>query len=126
MATPRFTVEQVADALTKSHGFLSGAAKALGCTRRTITNYLNRHESLRRHVDELREQRLDFAEGVLMRLIKEGNVAAVIFFLKTQGRNRGYTERFEVAGESDALREFTASLADARARRHSERDRTVN
>jgi len=43
-----------------------------------------------------------FAESELMKLIKEGNVAATIFFLKTQGKKRGYVERQEVTGAEGA------------------------
>jgi hypothetical protein len=37
-----------------------------------------------------------------MKLIKDGNVAATIFFLKTQGKRRGYIERQEVTGAEGA------------------------
>jgi hypothetical protein len=30
-------------------------------------------------------------------MLKKGNIAALIFFLKTQGKSRGYVERQEVA-----------------------------
>ena len=111
----RITQEEFAQALTKSHGFLSGAATLLGCDRRTIYRAIERSPTLKTHVNDLREKRLDFAEGVLMKLMQEGNVAAVIFFLKTQGRERGYTERLEVSGPSEELTAFTAQLAAARA-----------
>ena len=46
--------------------------------------------------------KFDFAESELMKLIKDGNVAATIFFLKTQGKARGYIERQEVTGADGA------------------------
>jgi hypothetical protein len=39
---------------------------------------------------------------MLFKLIKEGNVAATIFYLKTQGKQRGYIERQEVTGADGA------------------------
>ena len=39
---------------------------------------------------------MDFAESHLYKLVKEGNPAATIFFLKTKGKARGYVERQEV------------------------------
>lgn len=41
-------------------------------------------------VQEARDARLDFAEGKLDEKIDNGDTAALIFFLKTQGRSRGY------------------------------------
>jgi hypothetical protein len=46
-------------------------------------------------VDAIKESLIDRAEGVLHGLISEGNVPAVLFFLKTQGKKRGYVERTE-------------------------------
>ncbi|MBR9804134.1 hypothetical protein GYB59_21655, partial [bacterium] len=34
--------------------------------------------------------------SALLKKIKKGDIAAIIFFLKTQGRNRGYSERHEI------------------------------
>ena len=42
-----------------------------------------------------RETAIDHVESKLMGAIDDGNVTAIIFFLKTQGKSRGYTERSE-------------------------------
>lgn len=47
-------------------------------------------------VDEILEARVDFVEGKLLQLITAGDVASIIFFLKTKGKHRGYAERFEI------------------------------
>ena len=41
---------------------------------------------------------LDFAESKLFQKIKEGDSTAILFYLKTQGKARGYIERSEVTG----------------------------
>jgi hypothetical protein len=48
-------------------------------------------ESLGHVVAEVVEQNLDLAEHKLLGVINEGNMTAVIFYLKTKGRERGYS-----------------------------------
>jgi len=43
-----------------------------------------------------RELALDTAEYQLMKAVHEGKTAELLFFLKTQGKSRGYVERQEV------------------------------
>ena len=43
---------------------------------------------------------LDFAESQLHEQIREGNVTATIFLLKTKGKKRGYIERQEIQHDS--------------------------
>jgi hypothetical protein len=98
MATPKFTDEHIEAALRASAGIVSAAAVKLGCTTRTVRNYLDRSEALRAIEAEILEQNLDLAETKLLTAIRDGNLTAVIFYLKTKGKARGYTERSEVTG----------------------------
>lgn len=47
---------------------------------------------------------IDHAESQLYKLIDESDTIAIIFFLRTRGRKRGYSERYEVGIEGDTLR----------------------
>ena len=100
MARPReHTVEQMKEALTKSNGFLKPAAEMLGCDTKTIFNYMQRYPELKEHKENVNEDLLDFVENQLLKQIKAENLTAIIFFLKTRGRSRGYSERVEVSQE---------------------------
>jgi len=48
--------------------------------------------------DDATEARLDLAEDHLTQEVKKGNIAALCFFLKCQGKARGYIERVEHTG----------------------------
>jgi hypothetical protein len=98
MATERFTPEQVEAALRVSAGIRSAAAVKLGCSPSTVSNYIARHPALREVEAEILDQNLDLAETKLLTAIRDGNLTAVIFFLKTKGKARGYTERAELTG----------------------------
>lgn len=99
-----YTVEQVAAALRAGAGIRSAAAAALGCVPNTIKNYIDKYPELEDIRLEIRESMIDLAEGVLLKLIKNENLGATIYYLKTQGKHRGWSERFELTGsEGKAL-----------------------
>lgn len=93
------TDEQIAHALRLQRGNISAAAEALGVARSTIHRRINTNPELDAICTDARENLIDVAENALLKLINEGNVAAVIFALKTQGRSRGYSERLEITGK---------------------------
>jgi hypothetical protein len=65
-------------------------------------------KAYRAAVDDIQEVAVDFAESHLHKLIKDGNPAATIFYLKTKGKGRGYVERQEIAvAEKKPLSWFT-------------------
>ena len=100
------------EALEKSLGVVSTACKAMGISRQTHYNWLKDPE-YKAAVEELSEVAVDFAESHLHKLIRDGNPAATIFFLKTKGKGRGYVERQEIAvAEKKPLSWFTDENAD--------------
>lgn len=96
--TERYTVKQVGDALRASAGVRSIAAKKLGCAPTTVSEYIKRHEDLEDLTEEIVQGTIDLAEASLIKHIGDGNLTAIIFYLKTKGRDRGYAERYEMSG----------------------------
>ena len=86
------------EALREKHGNLSAAARFLGCSRNTISRYIDTYSTVQAVADEERETLIDFAENQLFQQVKDGNITAIIFTLKTIGKHRGYVERQEVTG----------------------------
>jgi hypothetical protein len=100
---PKFKVEHVEKALRASGGVVSDAAQKLAeaygsCSPASVRNYIRRHKSLQEVLDEVIEDNLDIGESALINGMKEGNMTAVIFYLKTKGKARGYVERTAHAG----------------------------
>lgn len=95
---PKFTAKDIEHALRESAGLQYIAASKLKCAPSTVTNYVKRNKHLQRVVEECREGTLDLAEGKILEKIRDGDTTAIIFFLKTKGKNRGYTERQELSG----------------------------
>lgn len=100
MARPNgYTAEQMISAIQNANGILAVAARDLGCTRQTVHNYVNKMSTVRAAYEDARETLIDFTEQQLYKQIKEGNITAIIFTLKTIGKHRGYVERQEVQHE---------------------------
>jgi hypothetical protein len=63
--------------------------------RNTLMKWID-EEDLKNAVIEGRNSRLDFAESKLDQNINNGDTTAIIFLLKTLGKDRGYVERKDI------------------------------
>lgn len=93
----RLTEKAVAAKITEAKGNVAAVARAFGVSRQAVSQYIARHPKLQEATTTAREEMLDNAESKLYSEMMAGNTAALIFFLKTQGKRRGYIERGEVA-----------------------------
>lgn len=93
-----FEAHQVITALEQSAGIISAAAIKLGVSRVTVQNYINDDAVIAACLKNIRESNLDLAETKLLTNLRDGNMTAIIFYLKTQGKERGYIEGREVTG----------------------------
>ena len=112
--TQQYTAQQVADALAQAKGFVSVAARNLGCADQTVRNYIERYTVCKQAVLDARESMIDIAEGRLYQNINAGDNTAIIFFLKTQGKQRGYIERNEVTGSDGGAIKLTVEYVNKR------------
>jgi len=87
--------KKIIEVLEKTGGLLKPAATKLGITRQTIYEWIEREPELKEALATIRESMVDMSEGALYKQISEGNTAAILFLLKTQGKHRGYIERSE-------------------------------
>lgn len=91
--------EELLKALEKSLGVVTTACKMARVGRTTFYEWLEKDSDFKKVVDDIKNVALDYAESKLYELIKDGNVTATIFYLKTKGKKRGYIERQEIAHE---------------------------
>ena len=83
-------------ALERSLGVVSPAAEAANVARMSHYRWMKDDPEYRAAVDSINEKAIDFAENALHKLIRSGNPASTIFYLKTKGKARGYVERSEI------------------------------
>ena len=96
----RLPVAKVAEALRAARGLQRFAAQKLGCHRHTVASMIRKYPELAQIVDEEREGVLDTAEAKLLEAIGRGEMTAILFYLKCQGKRRGYVERTEITGKN--------------------------
>jgi len=94
----RITNADVEQHIEPTKGNVAAIARALGTSRGTVWNRIQSSPALQSLLADARETMIDNAESSLYRAVLAGEAWAVCFFLKTQGKRRGYVERQEVTG----------------------------
>lgn len=92
----KITIADVEPLIEKLHGNIAAIARTLGVNRGTVWNRVIESKTLQVSLEQARETMLDNAESKLYSNALNGDTTSLIFFLKTQGKRRGYTERLDV------------------------------
>lgn len=106
--------KKILEALEMHRGIVTNACASIDLPRSTYYLWLSSDPEFKLAVDEIQEVAIDFVEGKLMEKIDGITVqtynakgepviyeqapsdTAIIFYLKTKGKKRGYVERSEV------------------------------
>lgn len=81
------------EALKVAGGIITVACQAIGINRQTYYNWRNSDPVFAADVDAVFEAQVDYVESKLMELINAHDTTATIFYLKTKGRHRGWSEK---------------------------------
>ena len=106
------------EALEKTLGVVTNACELAGVGRRTYYTWLEKDKKFKQSVEDINNVALDFAESKLYEKMNGVEVSkgtnedgspkvysqppsdtALIFYLKTKGKSRGYVERQEIHTE---------------------------
>lgn len=98
----QFKKETFEKAIRDSFGVKMAVAAAMGCSRQTVDNALERWPELREQLDAARSGLVAQATSALAADVtnkeSDGHQRAYMFVLKTLGKDEGFTERQEVTG----------------------------
>ena len=109
------------NAMYKTKCNVSESCSIAGISRQTFYNWTNKDPEFAEAVEEANEANVDFVESSLLQRINEGDTTAIIFYLKTKGKKRGYVETQEIVGNketpvrisfSEALNGIDTSITD--------------
>ena len=81
------------EVLRNNAGNIKLSCEKAGIGRTTYYNWIDDDKDFEKEVSNVNEELIDFAESELMKKITDGNLTAIIFFLKTKGQTRGYIEK---------------------------------
>ena len=104
--------------LKKHNGIISYACDATGVSRTVVNRWRKQDVLFSGAFDDIVEDAVDFVEMQLFKHMKRGSTGAVIFYLKTKGKHRGYIERSEVdhrpprVGQVDPTKLSNEALAE--------------
>ena len=84
------------EALRNNLGHISNACESANISRKTYYNWIDKDKDFKEDVDHVQESLLDLAESKLLENIENNENTAIIFYLKTKGKKRGYIEKQEV------------------------------
>ena len=103
----KVTDEQLITAIKKNGGIVADVVKSLhkeygiDITRDAIYKRKESAPAIAAAFDEAEDEMLDIAESKLIKAIKRGEMKPIMFYLRTKGKRRGYTERQEITGANE-------------------------
>ena len=90
------STEEMLKVIAKAQGNIAAVARAYKVDRHTIYRRIRETQALVQAIENEREIALDVAESVLIQRALAGNTQELLFFLRTQGAHRGYSEKPQV------------------------------
>ena len=91
----KITNKKIIEIYMKKGCNVSATCQALNISRATFYRYKEKSKALAQQLVEAEEAVIDNAETILLSKINDGDTTALIFFLKTKGKKRGYIEKIE-------------------------------
>ncbi len=123
MATPLAPEEsstlkrELLDAMQQNGGFAYASAKLIGVPYSTVHYWMHNDPGFMKEYEEIKGRLLDRMEQELIQraMNNKDRDACLLFYLKTQGKHRGYVERTESTGANGAplTNEVTFKVAEA-------------
>lgn len=94
----RINKEKLLKALYNNLGIVTKACQECGVSRTAYYDYCHSDPEFKEAVRAVSETTLDFVESMLFQKIREGEMSAILFYMKYKGRQRGYSEKVEIDG----------------------------
>lgn len=99
----KFNKEKFLEYYENSGCNVSSACRSLNISRARLYQIKAKDDDFSQQMDDCREALVDEAENILFDKVRNGDTTALIFFLKTQGRQRGYGQTKDIKKREDPM-----------------------
>lgn len=95
---------------------MTAATKKMGIDRSTVYRWRQEFPEFEQQLKDIQETQIDFVESKLLTQIDNGDTTAIIFYLKSIGKERGWNERYEITGKEgkDLTPQINIQIIDSR------------
>ena len=107
-----FSIAQIVTIYEKKGCNITSTCKALGISRKTFYEWRAKKKKLAEALEEKEESIIDYAESKLVEHIQNDDIQALIFFLRTKGKKRGYVEKTESDVNVNAFEKLMQDVED--------------
>lgn len=105
--------DDIIKALRDTNGMVYLAAERLGVSYMTVYRRAKRIPAIQEEIDRAKGKRLDVAETKLWDAVLQGQAWAICFYLKTQGKARGYIEKTITQVDGDAKLRIVETVVES-------------
>lgn len=97
-------------ALENGMGIVSNAIEACNIPRAKYLVWYNNDDEFAKMVTQIQEKQIDFVESKLLEKINNGDTQAILFYLKTKGKERGYSEKQQIDDNKNVVINISALM----------------
>ena len=110
MTVKNCNIATIKKAIEDSGGNIQLISQRLGVAWHTAQKYINQFDETKLAYEAETESVLDLAESKLIENIGANDNTAIIFYLKTKGKNRGYIEKSQLEHSGTVKAEIITTL----------------
>lgn len=91
-----FNVKKTLDAYASKGCNVSATCSAVNISRTHFYRMRKKNKKFAQGLEDAEESLIDLIESKLIKMVDDGNITAIIFFLKSKAKDRGYTEKLKI------------------------------
>ena len=106
--------KQFLEILRDKKGNVTISCKVANVSRGTYYKWINKDDRFKKECEGIKDETLEFVESKLMEKIEGGDLGAIIFYLKTQGKKKGWNEKIEPEPDNHKIETIKVEFVSAK------------